>query len=332
MKHRFIRELQTHEELENEPFLIQDMVRRTTRDGRPYLLCTYADRTGQAAGVFWDVPEHIESWVRAGLPVLVTGRVTEYRNATQINTTDLNQWVQPDMGLFLPSSKRPRAEMEKELREHIASLASPWQELVSDVLLDPEFYPRFVDAPAARSMHHAYVSGLLEHTLSMAYLGSLLAGHYPYVNRDLLLAATLLHDAGKALEYDLTNGFSFSDDGRLVGHIVRVVTMVERVAAERDDIDEADLRHLVHLLASHHGTLEWGSPVVPKTLEAILLHQLDLLDSRVQGFFDHLEADNGDEMWSMRASNMFNTQLRRPDGFGEAGEHEAEQGELPFTE
>ncbi len=318
MKRRFVSDLQTHDELENEPFLLQDMVRRTTRDGRPYLLCTYADRTGQAAGVFWDVPDHIERWVRPGLAVLVTGRVTEYRNASQINTTDLNRWLQPDMGLFLPSSKRPRAEMEGELLAYIDQLGSPWQELVSDVLLAPDFYPRFLDAPAARSMHHAYVGGLLEHTLSMARLSLLLAGHYPYVNRDLLLAATLLHDAGKALEYDLTGGFSFSEDGRLVGHIIRVIALVERAAARRDDIDEDELRHLVHLLASHHGTHEWGAPVVPKTLEAILLHQLDLLDSRVQGFFDHLEADNGGAAWSTRASHMFNTELRRPEGFGDA--------------
>jgi 3'-5' exoribonuclease len=325
VKRRFVADLKTHDELENEPFLLQDMVRRTTRDGRPYLLCTYADRTGQAAGVFWDVPEHVDTWVRPGLVVLVTGRVTEYRNASQINTTDLNRWLQPDMGLFLTSSKRPRAEMESELLGYIDQLAAPWQELVSDVLLAPDFYPLFLDAPAARTMHHAYVGGLLEHTLSMARISLLLAGHYPYVNRDLLLAATLLHDAGKALEYDLTSGFSFSEDGRLVGHIIRVIALVERAAARRDDIDDSQLRHLVHLLASHHGTHEWGAPVVPKTLEAILLHQLDLLDSRVQGFFDHLEADNGGSAWSARASHMFNTELRRPDGFGDADEATAGQ-------
>lgn len=332
MKQRFVTDLQTHDELENEPFLIQDVVRRTTRDGRPYLLCTYADRSGQAAGVFWDVPDHVARWIRPGVVVLVTGRVTEYRNAPQINTTDLNRWQQPEMSLFLPSSKRPRAEMESELLGYIDQLASPWQELVSDVLLDPAFYHRFVDAPAARGMHHAFVGGLMEHTLSMAKLSLLLADHYPYVNRDLLLAGVLLHDAGKALEYEISNGISFSDDGRLVGHIVRVVAMVERAAARRDDIDDGDLRQLVHLLVSHHGTLEWGSPVVPKTLEAVLLHQIDLLDSRVQGFFDHLEADNGEDGWSVRASHMFNTELRRPAGFGEGEPSAIDEGEIDFEE
>src|SRR5690606_10714479 len=131
----------------------------------------------------------------------------------------------------------------------------------------------------------------------------------------LLLAGVLLHDAGKAHEYDVDAGFSFSDDGRLVGHILRAVVMVEKAAAELGNIDPADLRQLVHLIASHHGTHEWGSPVVPKTLEAILLHQLDLLDSRIQGFYDHLRNDSGEGDWSTRSSHMFNTELRRPAGF-----------------
>lgn len=317
MKTKYIKDLETHDDLENEPFLMQDVVHRTTRDGRPYLLCTYRDKSGDANGIFWDVPEQIEKWVRPGLPVLVTGRVTYYKNALQINTTDLNRWLSPDMTLFLPSSTRPREEMEAELKALIEQLALPWRDLVQEVLLDPTFYPRFIDAPAARNMHHAYIGGLLEHTLSMASLGLTLADHYPYVNRDLLMAGILLHDAAKAYEYDVTSDFAFTDDGRLVGHIVRAITMAEKAAATLDDFPEEKLRHLVHLLASHHGTLEWGSPVVPKTIEAVLLHQLDLLDSRVQGFFDHLSRDNGDEQWSTKSSNMFNTTLRRPAGFGD---------------
>lgn len=317
MKTKYITDLQTRDELVDEPYLLQDVVRRNTRDGRPYLLCTYSDKTGQASGIFWDVPEPIESWVRPGLAVLVTGKVTTYKNALQITTTELARWQQPDMSEFLPASNRPRLEMEEELRQRIGQLASPWRELAERVLLAPDFFPLFVDAPAARNMHHAYIGGLLEHTLSMATLALKLAGHYPYVNKDLLLTGTLLHDAGKALEYDIGDGFSFSDDGRLVGHIVRTITMVEKAATEMEAFPQESLRHLVHLLASHHGTHEWGSPVIPKTLEAILLHQLDLLDSRVQGFFDHLNNDNSDEQWSARSSSMFNTALRRPAGFGD---------------
>jgi 3'-5' exoribonuclease len=315
VKSIFVADLSARDDLENEPFLIQDIARRTTRDGRPFLLCTYADRTGQTSGVFWDVPEHVEEWARPGVVALVTGHVSVYKNALQITTTDLNRWQKPDMALFLPASARPRQEMIDELLDYIERLAPPWDELTRRVLLEPDFFHHFCEAPAARAMHHAYVGGLLEHTLSMAALATVVADHYPYVNKDLLLTGTLLHDAGKALEYDLGCGFSFSDDGRLVGHIVRSVTLVERAAAEMEDLPPQDLRQLVHLLVSHHGTHEWGSPVVPKTLEAILLHQLDLLDSRVQGFFDHLSNDSSDNRWSLRSSHMFNTELRRPDDF-----------------
>ncbi|MCP5100173.1 MAG: HD domain-containing protein, partial [Chloroflexi bacterium] len=156
--------------------------------------------------------------------------------------------------------------------------------------------------------------GLLEHTLSMAAIAETLASHYPYVNKDLLLAGVLIHDIGKTFEYTVDEAFAFSDDGRLVGHIVRGIVMVEKAAAELDNFPQAELRDLIHLIASHHGTQEWGSPVVPKTLEAILLHQIDLLDSRIQGFLDYVKLDDGRGDWTIKNSPMFRTELRRPDG------------------
>lgn len=317
MKTFYVSDLNAGDELTNEPFLLQEIVRRTTKDGRPFLLGTLRDRTGAVSYVFWDVPDYVEHWVRAGLVVLVTGRIASYKDALQISISDMNAAFNPDMTAFLPSSQRPREEMIDELVEKISRLAEPWQGLVEELLLADTFLPRFANAPAARTMHHAYIGGLLEHTLSMATLAEQLADHYPYVNKDLLVAGALLHDMGKALEYTVEESFSFSDDGRLVGHIVRAVVMVEAAAEKLGTLSLEQRRQLVHLIASHHGTQEWGSPVVPKTIEAVLLHQIDLLDSRVQGFFDHLNNDSGDDGWTVKASNMFNTELRRPAGFGE---------------
>lgn len=315
MKSVYIDELGTGDDLLNEPFLVEDIVHRETRDGRPYLLGTFRDRSGQMGGVFWDVPDDIESWIRPGLVALVTGEVNSYKNALQINVTDLNPSSAMNMAEFLPASQRSANEMVAELRHMVNELGEPWQTLTRRLLLEPEFLTAFTNAPAARTMHHAYVGGLLEHTLSMAAIGKMLANHYPYVNKDLLLTGVLLHDMGKVIEYSTEGSFSFSDDGRLVGHITRAIIMIELAAADMANFPEQDLRQLVHLVASHHGTLEWGSPVVPKTLEAILLHQLDLLDSRVQGFYDHLRNDSGQDHWSAKASYMFNTELRRPPGF-----------------
>jgi 3'-5' exoribonuclease len=121
---------------------------------------------------------------------------------------------------------------------------------------------------------------------------------------------------GKTMEYSVDGSFDFSEDGRLVGHIVRAVVLIEKAAAELD-FPQEKLQQLIHLIVSHHGTLEWGSPVKPKTLEAVLLHQLDLLDSRVQGFFDHLRNDTANETWTTKSSFMHGTELRRPLNFDE---------------
>jgi 3'-5' exoribonuclease len=260
------------------------------------------------------VPLTVDVWARPGLAVLVTGRVNTYKEATQVSINDMVRAQNINVADFLPSSKRPQAEMLAELRDVVASLAEPWRTLTEYLLLDGPDAERFAIAPAARSMHHAYIGGLLEHTLSMAAIAQMLANHYPYVNKDLLFCGVLLHDLGKVHEYSLEEGFDRSEDGRLVGHIVRVAIMVETAGRELG-FPPDDLQQLLHLILSHHGTHEWGSPVVPKTLEAVLLHQIDLLDSRVGGFMDHVSNDSGRESWTTRRSEMFGTDLRRPDGF-----------------
>ncbi len=314
VKSIFVAQLRPGEELINEPLLMADVVRRKTRDGRPFMLCTLRDRTGLMNGVFWDVPDYVDAWVKPGLAVLVSGQTNNYKNVLQVNITDLNLAGDIDLSELLPSSQRSRSDMLAELQGQIKQLEEPWRELVTQILLEDDFLALFADAPAARMMHHAYIGGLLEHTLSMASLANVLASHYPYVNKDLLLAGTLLHDMGKTAEYSVDGSFGFSEDGRLVGHIVRGVVMVEKAAAELD-FPQEELRQLIHLILSHHGTLEWGSPVKPKTIEAVLLHQIDLLDSRVQGFFDHLQNDSGDETWTTKSSFMHGTELRRPPSF-----------------
>ncbi len=315
MKNLYAADLSVGDDLLNEPFLLQDVIRRETKDGRPYLLTSFRDKTGQLNGVFWDVPEDVEEWVRPGIIALVTGRVSSYKNSLQINATDLNPAMTTDMDEYLPASSRSSATMIAELREIVEELSEPWKRLVTKILLDEDFLSRYANAPAARTLHHAYIGGLLEHTLSMAGLAKFLADYYPYVNKDLLIAGVLLHDLGKAMEYDTEAGFEFTDDGRLVGHIVRAIVVVENTAAELGDIGENDLRQLVHLIASHHGIQEWGSPVVPKTIEAILLHQIDMVDSRVQGYFDHLRNYGTTGKWSTKSSLMFRTELRKPEGF-----------------
>jgi 3'-5' exoribonuclease len=311
VKTGFVADLSVGMALTNELFMLQDVTERTTKDGRAYLLCTVQDKSGQMGGVFWSVPPYVQEWVEGDTAVFITGRVVAYKGALQINITDLNPATGADLTELLPTSHRPQDEMVAELQAIIATLDQPWQELVTHLLLTDAFLPLFSQSPAARNMHHAYIGGLLEHTLSMAAIGDKLAAHYPYVNRNLLLAGVLLHDMGKTKEYSVGGSFELTDDGRLVGHIVRAIVMVEKAAATIN-FPQAALRQLVHLIAAHHGNQEWGSPVTPKSLEAVILHQIDLLDSRVQGFLDHIHSDTSGKTWTTQNSRMFHTPLQNP--------------------
>ncbi|MFN2255264.1 MAG: 3'-5' exoribonuclease YhaM family protein [Candidatus Promineifilaceae bacterium] len=314
MKSIYVNQANPGDELINELFLLSDVVQRKTRDGRPFVLCTLRDRTGQINGVYWDIPDYVNALLRPGIPVLISGQVNNYKNALQVNITDANIANNIDASELLPASQRPIEEMIAELREFIDSLNEPWKTLVSGILLDQDVLMQYANAPAARVMHHAYIGGLLEHTLTMAKTADFLTGVYPYINRDLLLSGVLLHDFGKTKEYAFNDEFGFTEDGRMVGHIVRAIVTVELAAAQMD-FPEDDLRQLIHLIASHHGTLEWGSPVVPKTIEAVLLHQIDLLDSRMQGFYDHLRNDSGEGAWTTKNSPMHGTELKIPPEF-----------------
>jgi len=314
VKSIYVNQANPGDELINELFLLSDVVQRKTRDGRPFVLCTLRDRTGQINGVYWDIPDYVNALLRPGIPVLISGQVNNYKNALQVNITDANIANNIDASELLPASQRPIEEMIAELREFIDSLNKPWKTLVSGILLDQDVLLQYANAPAARVMHHAYIGGLLEHTLTMAKTADFLTGVYPYINRDLLLSGVLLHDFGKTKEYAFNDEFGFTEDGRMVGHIVRAIVTVELAAAQMD-FPEDDLRQLIHLIASHHGTLEWGSPVVPKTIEAVLLHQIDLLDSRMQGFYDHLRNDSGEGAWTTKNSPMHGTELKIPPEF-----------------
>jgi 3'-5' exoribonuclease len=312
VKSIFTAQLRVGDELDNEPFLLQGVNRRTTKDGRPYLLFMLKDKISQVNAVFWSVPDYVDGWAKDGAVALVTGKVVSYKESLQVTVTDLNPAQSPDMSDFLSSSQRTQEEMIKELNQQIKSLQEPWQSFTAHLLLNEDFLPKFASSPAARTMHHAYIGGLLEHTLSMATMADYMSEHYPHVDRSLLIAGALLHDMGKVHEYSIEGEFAFSDDGRLVGHIVRAITMVETAVAQLGTLTPEQARELVHLIASHHGTLEFGSPVTPKTLEAILLHQIDLLDSRVQGYFDYLDSDPGDGVWTSKSSYMFKSELRHP--------------------
>lgn len=312
MKTVYVNQLETGMELFDQPFLLLDVVERTTKDGRPFILFQLADATGRVGGVFWNVPDGVVEACPPGKVVLITGDVRTYNNRLQVAALDFQPFTPESMADYIASSGRDREEMIAELRKVIEGLREPLRQLLTNVLLDPLFLFKFADAPAATIMHHAYVGGLLHHTLSMIPFCRLAAEKYPMVDLDLLIAGALLHDVGKVYSYENEPSFPLTDDARLTGHITRGVLLVDRAARKIGGFPEDLLLNILHLITSHHGSQEWGSPVSPRTLEAVILHQVDLLDSRIQGFVDHVLAEPGDSEWTMR-SPMFGYELfRRP--------------------
>lgn len=256
-----------------------------TRQDKPYARLQLNDAFGAVEARIWDDAERFEPWLRSGMYVGIRGRVEIFNGERQLKIEDVAQIrVEPeDLDLFLPRSPRDPAEMERELRKLVASVRDTGLRALLRHLLGPESRTgrAFRRSPAAKQNHHATIGGLLEHSLSVAHLCDMLAGHYGgAIDRDLLVTAALLHDIGKVREIDPGPGFAYTDEGKLLGHILLGLEMVSRAAATVPVSAERMLL-LQHLIASHQGRYEWQSPREPRILEGLLLHYADDMDAKV---------------------------------------------------
>jgi 3'-5' exoribonuclease len=286
---------------------------RIARTGDAFLSLEFADRSGQLAGV-WFRPEPDLASVPIGSVVHVRGTVTSFRNRKRVSVESLRPLCDWDPADFLSSGPRDESELLAEMRALLASVSDAGlSALLRSVFSDKEFFARFKRCPGSQSYHHAYLGGLLEHTVSVASLCSTLAQAYDSVERDLLVASALLHDVGKVDEISFETSIEYTDEGRLVGHVVLGVRRVHDAAARaKTRIRPDSLMRLEHAVLSHHGELEWGSPKRPSTLEALLLHHADNLDAKVSGFASLLSgASRADEVWT-DASNLFRRPLYAP--------------------
>ncbi|MCE9624607.1 MAG: HD domain-containing protein [Deltaproteobacteria bacterium] len=190
-------------------------------------------------------------------------------------------------------------------------MQNPWvKQILLDILQDPQYSGGFQRAPAAKVNHHAWVGGLLEHVLGLCQLAKSVFPHYPMINPDLVLAGLILHDFGKIEELESERSFDYTDKGRLIGHLIISVEIVIRKAAQIPDFPEKILHHLEHILLSHHGRLDYGSPKRPKTLEALLVHHLDDMDSKIQGFLDLVQREGeNDSAWTSHNNRLFERPL-----------------------
>lgn len=292
-------------------FLVVERSLRTSRGGDPFLRLQLADRTGTIEGRVWTDPEAVASRIDGDDFAALRGEVTRFGDTLHVNVADLDRVPDAavDLADFLPTSRwRPEALFE-QLRGLLSEeLHSPEIRAFLDALFtDDQLTTLFCTAPAAMSNHHAYLGGLLEHCLSMCRVALRLADHYALyypglLNRDLLLAGVILHDFAKVWELSYRRSFDYTTQGRLVGHIAMGAEHIARVAANaRRPISEDLQMHLKHLVLAHHGELEYGSPVKPMTPEALLLHQVDMIDSRMNMLAAEREATHDPaaaESWS----------------------------------
>lgn len=275
--------------------------------GKPghFLSLTLGDSTGQVEGKVWEKAEEAHSALNAGDLLEIKGDVREYNGSLQLNIVSYrvcpeNEYNPRD---FLPTSPRETAEMLSELRGLIDSVSNiHLRDLLLCFFNDREWLGRFCDVPAAKANHQAYLGGLLEHTLNVARAAAVVVKLYPRLDRDLLLSGAILHDIGKIEEYSYDRHIDFTDQGRLLGHIVMGVSEVDRRIREmgEDHPFPGNLRmKILHIITSHHGLYEWQSPKRPKFQEAAVIHMLDMLDTVVDAFSRATDDNAGENSsWS----------------------------------
>jgi 3'-5' exoribonuclease len=285
---RYIRDLAAGATVD-QLFLVRDKDYRVTKSGSPYLVCTLCDKTGSIPTRMWQVTETLYNSIPVEGFLQVKGRVEDYRGSLQLVIDACRPWTadKVDLADFLSVSEHDVEAMWSELLEIMRSIKDPpLRLLVKKFVEDRELVAACKKCPAAMQMHHAFIGGLLEHTLNVARLAKAVLPLYPRVNADLVLAGIFLHDIGKTAELSAGLSMSYTDQGQLVGHItLAAVWVAQKAALVAADTGEpfpprtVDL--LQHLILSHHGQYEYGSPKLPMIPEAFMLHHLDNLDAKV---------------------------------------------------
>ena len=283
MKKQFVNGLQEGQQV-RDLFLLARKNLAETRAGKPYLSLTLMDRTGEVEGRVWDNAPVLDQKAEVGDIVLLQGLAKPYQQNMQLVISHLEKSGPEgiDLADFMPASPRPIQEMRDELTRTIAEVAHPDLRRLMERLFSGSLLEQFCTAPAAKKMHHAYIGGLLEHTLSVAGMAKKTCDHYDELDRDLLLCGALVHDIAKTREFSYeAPPFDYTDSGRLLGHLVLGVEMVREAARELNVPAPETLDALCHLILSHHGRHEFGAPVLPMTPEAIMLHHLDDMDAKM---------------------------------------------------
>jgi 3'-5' exoribonuclease len=284
-------------------FLAAEKNMAFSQKGSPYLSVKLKDRTGELESKVWENAVELDKLFKKGDIISIEGRAASYKNSIQISIINIKKipWEEIDPADYLPYVKGDVHAMFNEIVGFIEKVDDKYlRALLNAFFQEEETVSLFQKAPAAKGFHHIYLGGLLEHTLSVVYLLDKIAGHYPDLNKDMLITGGILHDIGKIYEFSYNNTIDYSDEGRLIGHIVMGVEMINKKIAAIDDFPSQLALELRHIILSHHGEFEFGSPKRPKTLEALFVHYIDDLDAKFNAFQTFIaDSANTDSDWTV---------------------------------
>jgi len=315
MKQIFVKDLAPDSPVRSA-FLVQSKERKITSTGSAYLDLTLQDTTGVIPAKLWDYSERTTPAFEADDIVQVDGYVESYRGAPQVRVLKITLCPSDGISLldYLPRTRRDPEEMYAALLARGRGMGEgPLRVLVLSVLEDEALGAKYKLAPAAVSYHHAFLGGLLEHVLSLVELADQVADHYPWLRRDLILAGLVLHDIGKTEELNFTRGFHYSTRGQLIGHITMGLEIVQSKIRQIPDFPPVLKNELEHIILSHHGKLEFGSPKEPMFAEALVVSFLDEMDSKMEAVRAQYAADQerpGD--WTARNPALKRELLKPP--------------------
>ncbi len=292
----------------SEVFLIDEKSLGTTRAGKPYINLNLRDKTGSISAKVWDDADVIFKQLGSSDFVEVSGKVERYQNRLQIKVGAIRSLKSDkiEMTDFLATTEEDVDEMFDELEKICSTVGDKYfQQLLQRFLSDDEFVRKLKKAPAAKMIHHSFIGGLLEHTLSVMRICDMLTGHYRELIRDLVITGAFFHDIGKIDEIESEKGFNYTREGNLIGHVIIGYRMVEEAISEIKDFPDKLCAELGHMILSHQGKLEFGAPVVPMFAEAILLHYADDLDVKISVFKKVVESNRNtgseftDRVWEL---------------------------------
>lgn len=285
-------------------FYVEEKSLKLTKSGKPYLDLKLRDKTGSIPAKVWDGAESCSSEFDEKDYVKIKGITESYLNNTQLRIERIRKAKDDEIDEedFFSTSNQNISKMVDKLKDYFESVSDSWiKTLLNEFVKDEEFLKDFARYPAAKMIHHTYIGGLLEHTLSMMDICTFLADYYGDLNKDLLIAGAFLHDIGKIKEISIGGGFSYTDEGELLGHTVMGMLMLNEKISLIPDFPSNTAYLLQHMILSHQGQPEWGSPKRPLFKEALILHYVDDIDAKVNIVRSYLPSEENDTLqhqWS----------------------------------